>query len=204
MLAALVVIIMITISNFGALFFCCSATYRYGLWLKTYHSKDLACLRILVCFMFRCLSMWLIEHSFLSCICHTHCHVRSTMVWLCTPHGPPSPHLSILHWFSTCGEWAAAPQPQLLYASSLERWLYGKISKIFVILFLWSMVSWICSALYIFPCRFILENWVLDRWVRNILTVYPVVIVALVGNVWKHYNPADPTTNSVFMGEFFF
>lgn len=51
-------------------------------------------------------------------------------------------------------------------------------------------------------CRFILENWVLDRWVRYILTVYPVVIVALVGNVWKHFNPENPTANSVFMGEF--
>lgn len=50
-------------------------------------------------------------------------------------------------------------------------------------------------------CRFLLENWVLDRWVRNILTVYPVVIVALVGNVFKHFNPADPTPNSVFVGE---
>lgn len=55
---------------------------------------------------------------------------------------------------------------------------------------------------FVCVCRFILENWVLDRWVRNILTVYPVVIVALVGNVWKHFNPADPTANSVFMGEF--
>lgn len=50
--------------------------------------------------------------------------------------------------------------------------------------------------------RFILENWVLDRWVRNILTIYPVVIVALVGNVYKHFNPADPTPNAIFMGEF--
>lgn len=48
MLAALVVLTMVTVSNLGALFFCCSATYRYGPWLKTYHSKDLACLRILV------------------------------------------------------------------------------------------------------------------------------------------------------------
>lgn len=53
-----------------------------------------------------------------------------------------------------------------------------------------------------FVCRFILENWVLDRWVRNIVTVYPVVIVALVGNIWKHFNPADPTANAVFMGKF--
>ncbi|XP_013873178.1 uncharacterized protein LOC106524078 [Austrofundulus limnaeus] len=45
---------------------------------------------------------------------------------------------------------------------------------------------------------FILETWVLDRWVRNILTVYPVLIVALVGNVDRHFNPDDPTTNSVF------
>lgn len=126
------------------------------------------------------------------------------MVWPCTLHGLPSPHSLILHWFSTCGEWTAAPQPQRLYASSLERWLYGKSSKIFVILFLWQVLSQICSALYIFACRFILENWVLDRWVRNILTVYPVVIVALVGNIWKHYKPADPSANSVFMGKFLF
>ncbi|XP_061784637.1 uncharacterized protein [Nerophis lumbriciformis] len=46
---------------------------------------------------------------------------------------------------------------------------------------------------------FILENWILDRWVRNILTVYPVVIVALLGNVWKHFVSADPTPNTIFM-----
>ncbi|KAF3858914.1 hypothetical protein F7725_012115 [Dissostichus mawsoni] len=46
---------------------------------------------------------------------------------------------------------------------------------------------------------FLMENWLLDRWVRNILTVYPVVIVALAGNVFKHFNPDDPTPNSVFM-----
>ncbi|KAA8587611.1 hypothetical protein FQN60_016473, partial [Etheostoma spectabile] len=46
---------------------------------------------------------------------------------------------------------------------------------------------------------FVLENWVLDRWVRNILTVYPVVIVALVGNVFQHFKPAHPTPNTVFM-----
>nr|XP_061794949.1 uncharacterized protein LOC133586592 [Nerophis lumbriciformis] len=46
---------------------------------------------------------------------------------------------------------------------------------------------------------FILENWALDRWVRNILTVYPVVIVALVGNVFKHFHSADPSPNAIFM-----
>lgn len=53
----------------------------------------------------------------------------------------------------------------------------------------------------VLACRFVLENWLLDRWVRNILTVYPVVIVALVGNIWRHHNPADPSTNAVFTGE---
>ena len=48
MFAALVVLIMIAISNYSALFFCCFATDYYGLWLQTYHRKDLACLRILV------------------------------------------------------------------------------------------------------------------------------------------------------------
>lgn len=48
MLAALVVLIMIAISNYSALFFCCVATDYYGLWLQTYHRKDLFCLRVLV------------------------------------------------------------------------------------------------------------------------------------------------------------
>lgn len=53
MLAALVVLTLIAVSNVGALVFCCAATYRCGLWLKTYHSRDLACLRILVSFRLR-------------------------------------------------------------------------------------------------------------------------------------------------------
>lgn len=48
--------------------------------------------------------------------------------------------------------------------------------------------------------RFLLENGPLDRWVRNVVTVYPVVIVALVGNIVRHFDPADPTPNCVFMG----
>ncbi|XP_077580311.1 uncharacterized protein LOC144201498 [Stigmatopora nigra] len=46
---------------------------------------------------------------------------------------------------------------------------------------------------------FILENWLLDRWVRNILTVYPVVLVALLGNVLRHFHRADPSPNAIFM-----
>ncbi|XP_056149520.1 uncharacterized protein si:dkey-29d8.3 [Lampris incognitus] len=42
-------------------------------------------------------------------------------------------------------------------------------------------------------------EFVLDRWVRSIMMVYPVVILALVGNITKHCDPADPSPNCVFM-----
>lgn len=48
MLAALVVLILIAVTNFSCLFFACFATDYYGLWLRSYHRKDLACLRVLV------------------------------------------------------------------------------------------------------------------------------------------------------------
>ncbi|XP_036375420.1 uncharacterized protein LOC118771520 [Megalops cyprinoides] len=45
---------------------------------------------------------------------------------------------------------------------------------------------------------FVVENFVLEKHVRYILTVYPVVIVALTGNITKHYDPAAPSRNSIF------
>ncbi|XP_032632446.1 uncharacterized protein LOC116822575 [Chelonoidis abingdonii] len=45
---------------------------------------------------------------------------------------------------------------------------------------------------------FSLENFVLDKYVRYNLTVYPVVIVALTGIVWKNYSPSSPADNSMF------
>lgn len=54
--------------------------------------------------------------------------------------------------------------------------------------------------------RFILENSVLDKHVRLILSIYPVVIWALTGVYTETYNPAAPTRNNIFIGEenFFF
>ncbi|XP_070701287.1 uncharacterized protein [Pempheris klunzingeri] len=142
MLAALVVLIMIVISNLSALFFCCSATDYYGLWLQTYHGKDLACLRILV-------------HNGLA-LYTTWTSIASLINFSL-----------VLHLWGVDSSTAASASLCILFAE---------------------VVAW-----------FILENWVLDRWVRNILTVYPVVIVALVGNIWKHFHPDDPTPNAVFM-----
>ncbi|XP_012735598.2 uncharacterized protein LOC105938417 [Fundulus heteroclitus] len=46
---------------------------------------------------------------------------------------------------------------------------------------------------------FVLENFVLDKHVRFILTIYPVVIWALTGVFTENYNAADPTRNNIFI-----
>lgn len=52
-----------------------------------------------------------------------------------------------------------------------------------------------------FSRRFIVENFVIEIHVRYILTVYPVIIYALIGNLSKHYNAADPGRNAIFSGK---
>lgn len=46
---------------------------------------------------------------------------------------------------------------------------------------------------------FILENVVLDKHVRYILIVYPVVIWVLSGNLDKNYDPESPNRNGIFI-----
>ncbi|KAM4040833.1 uncharacterized protein ACNLHF_012101 isoform 1-T2 [Anomaloglossus baeobatrachus] len=46
---------------------------------------------------------------------------------------------------------------------------------------------------------FCLENFVLDKYVRYTLTVYPVVIVALSGALDKHFMEASPTENNIYI-----
>lgn len=50
-------------------------------------------------------------------------------------------------------------------------------------------------------CRFILENSVLDKHLRHILSIYPVVIWALTGVFTKNYNTTKPSRNNIFNGE---
>ncbi|XP_077415779.1 uncharacterized protein LOC144044936 [Vanacampus margaritifer] len=142
MLSALVVLILIVISNYGALSICCFITDYYGLWLKTYYPKDKTCLTILVQNGLALYTTWTTIASL----------INFTLV---------------LQLWGVVKSTAATVSLCLLFAE---------------------LVGW-----------FILENWVLDRWVRNILTVYPVVIVALLGNVFKHFVPADPSPNAIFM-----
>ncbi|XP_041670689.1 uncharacterized protein LOC121527730 isoform X1 [Cheilinus undulatus] len=48
-------------------------------------------------------------------------------------------------------------------------------------------------------CPFVLENLVLDKHVRYILIVYPVVIWALSGNLDKNFDAKSPNRNGVFI-----
>ncbi|XP_011606248.2 uncharacterized protein [Takifugu rubripes] len=45
---------------------------------------------------------------------------------------------------------------------------------------------------------FVLENSLLDKYLRHILSIYPAVIWALTGVFTKNYNTAQPTRNNVF------
>ncbi|XP_057178210.1 uncharacterized protein si:ch211-161h7.5 isoform X2 [Triplophysa rosa] len=46
---------------------------------------------------------------------------------------------------------------------------------------------------------FIVENFVFEKHLRYILTVYPVVIVALSGNMTKNFNAANPSRNGIYI-----
>ncbi|TRY91978.1 hypothetical protein DNTS_014577 [Danionella cerebrum] len=46
---------------------------------------------------------------------------------------------------------------------------------------------------------FILENFVFEKHLRYVLTVYPVVIVALSGNMTKNFNSADPSRSGIYI-----
>lgn len=49
--------------------------------------------------------------------------------------------------------------------------------------------------------RFTVENFLIEKHVRYILTIYPVIIYALIGSLSKHYDAAAPGRNAVFSGK---
>lgn len=55
-------------------------------------------------------------------------------------------------------------------------------------------------CLWVFD-RFILEQLVLDRYMRYVLIVYPVVIWALSGNMTKNFDANSPNGNGIFIGK---
>ncbi|XP_068135704.1 uncharacterized protein [Hyperolius riggenbachi] len=64
-----------------------------------------------------------------------------------------------------------------------------------------STSSTVCLSILAFEVVlwFILENFVLDKYVRYTLTVYPVVIVALSGALDKNYKDSSPDNNNIFI-----
>nr|XP_006634472.1 PREDICTED: uncharacterized protein LOC102694756 [Lepisosteus oculatus] len=73
----------------------------------------------------------------------------------------------------------------LMYNGGVSRAIAGTVS---LSLLLIELVVW-----------FALENFVLEKHVRYILTVYPVVIVALSGNMTKNFNAQSPSSNGIFI-----
>ncbi|KAF5892143.1 uncharacterized protein DAT39_018142 [Clarias magur] len=65
-------------------------------------------------------------------------------------------------------------------------------------------ISWMINMLLniiwllLWDRKFAVENFVIEKHVRYVLTVYPVVIVALSGILSKHYDAAAPGRNAVF------
>ncbi|CAL8236751.1 unnamed protein product [Boreogadus saida] len=141
MVAALVVLVMLTLSSYGALFFCCYATDNYGLWLQTHQPKDLACLRILVQNGLALYATWTSV---------------ATLINLAV----------------------------VLQLGGVAQTTAGTVA---LCLLLVQLLAW-----------FFLENVFLDRWVRPLQTVYPVVVLALSGAVSRHHHLLHPTANSVF------
>ncbi|XP_036409674.1 uncharacterized protein LOC118795350 [Megalops cyprinoides] len=46
---------------------------------------------------------------------------------------------------------------------------------------------------------FVLENFVVEKHVRYIITIYPVVIMALTGNMTKNFDSTKPSRNGIFI-----
>ncbi|KAI4874020.1 hypothetical protein NFI96_029909, partial [Prochilodus magdalenae] len=59
----------------------------------------------------------------------------------------------------------------------------------------------LCLLLLEVIAWFAVENFLIEKHVRYILTVYPVIIYALIGSLSKHYDPAAPGRNAVFTGK---
>ncbi|XP_067309944.1 uncharacterized protein si:dkey-29d8.3 isoform X1 [Pseudorasbora parva] len=58
--------------------------------------------------------------------------------------------------------------------------------------------SSLCILLLEVIIWFIVENFLIEKHVRYILTIYPVIIYALIGSLSKHYDAAAPGRNAVF------
>lgn len=143
MIAALVFLIMVIITNYCMIFFICHGLHLYGPWLSKYHKVDLWIYRIIVQNAIMIYTTWTTIAT----------HINLTIVMTYEGNVNPTDAATIS---------------------------YSILSVV--------LLGW-----------FILENFVLDKYVRYILIVYPVVIWALAGNLDKNYNPDSPSRNGIFI-----
>ncbi|XP_034998815.2 uncharacterized protein LOC118098783, partial [Hippoglossus stenolepis] len=141
--AALVVLILIALTNYLVIFFSCYGLNNYGAWLSKYHNVDLWLHRVLIQNGVAIYATWT---------------TIASMINLAV----------VLNYNANMSQTDASTV---------------SLSVLTVGLFVW----------------FILENSVLDKHVRFILTIYPVVIWALTGVFMENYNAEDPTRNNIFI-----
>lgn len=143
MIAAMVFLVLVILTNYSMVFFICHGLHLYGPWLNKYHKADLWCYRIIVQNGVMIYTTW------------------TTIATLI--------NLTIV----------------LTYEGDVDPTDAGTVgySILSAVLLVW----------------FFLENVVLDKHVRYILIVYPVVIWALSGNLDKNYNPESPNRNGIFI-----
>uniref|UniRef100_UPI0037E8AA0B uncharacterized protein n=1 Tax=Semicossyphus pulcher TaxID=241346 RepID=UPI0037E8AA0B len=143
MLVALVLLIMVIITNYLMIFFICHGLHFYGAWLKKYHNADLWCYRVIV--------------------------QNGVMVYTTWTTIATLINLAIVLTYNV----GMSPEDAATISYSVLAF----------VLLVW----------------FILENVVLDKYVRYILIVYPVVIWALCGNLDKNYDAKAPSRNGIFI-----
>ncbi|XP_060950211.1 uncharacterized protein LOC133027194 [Limanda limanda] len=143
MAPALVVLILIAVTNYLVIFISCYGLNNYGAWLSKYHNVDLWLHRVLIQNGVAIYATWT---------------TIASMINLAV----------VLNYNANMSQTDASTV---------------SLSVLTVVLFVW----------------FILENSVLDKHVRFILTIYPVVIWALTGVFMENYNAKDPTRNNIFI-----
>ncbi|XP_047424510.1 uncharacterized protein LOC124995840 [Mugil cephalus] len=141
--ASLVLLILISLTNYAVIFFSCLGLHNYGAWLNKYHKADLWLHRVLIQNGVAIYATW------------------TTIATLI--------NLTIV----------------LIYEANMSQKDAATLS---LSLLTAALVAW-----------FVMENFVLDKHVRFILTIYPVVIWALAGVFTKNYNTEAPTDNNIFI-----
>ncbi|MEQ2252088.1 hypothetical protein ILYODFUR_018139 [Ilyodon furcidens] len=172
--AALAFLILIALTNYAVIFFSCYGLSQYGAWLNKYHKVDLWLHRVLIHNGISIYATWTTIASL----------INLTIV---------------LVYDANVSNTDAATISLSLLTTVVVAW-YVQIRQKETLCFIlpknenMEIMSWLIDFL-----RFFLENFVFDKHVRFILTIYPVVIWALTGVFTQNYNAADPTRNNIFI-----